>query len=52
MGTHGAKSWLMRMYSTLYLDKPTVAKEWLNEFKGFYHPSVVDALKEIIKIDT
>lgn len=45
MGTHGAKSWLVRMYTTLKADRPRDAKSWFEEFKWFYHPSVVDILE-------
>ncbi|CAD8210674.1 unnamed protein product [Paramecium pentaurelia] len=45
MGTHGARSWLVNMYETLFKDKPDVAREWFTEFRDFYHPSVVDALE-------
>lgn len=44
MGSHGAKSWLYNMYDALYAEKPQLAKEWFEEFRNFYHPSVVDAL--------
>lgn len=47
MGSHGARSWLVNMYGILNNDKPILAKEWFNEFRGFYHPSVVDALEKI-----
>lgn len=51
MGSHGARSWLVNMYEALNKDKPTLAKEWFDEFRDFYHPSVVDALENgIFKI--